>query len=131
MLQPGQTAVSAPPPAGGQAPPPSQVIRTLDPAEIKLLMKQGEQFIAAGDLVTAASSSNGPRKPATPPPRWPWRLPMIPACWRSSAWWGWAAPTWRRRACGIKGPRALARPKPRGGCAFLLVEFGGRAVANS
>ena len=53
MLQPGQTAVSAPPPAGGQPPPPSQAIRVLDPTEIKLLMQQGEQFIAAGDLVTA------------------------------------------------------------------------------
>jgi hypothetical protein len=45
MLQPG--APSA------QAPFPSEAVRPLDPAEIELLMQQGEQFIAAGDLVTA------------------------------------------------------------------------------
>jgi hypothetical protein len=38
---------------GAQAPPSSTTIRVLDPEEIKLLMKQGEQFIAAGDVVTA------------------------------------------------------------------------------
>jgi hypothetical protein len=32
---------------------PREADRTLDPAEIELLMQQGEQFIAAGDLVTA------------------------------------------------------------------------------
>jgi hypothetical protein len=36
-----------------EAMPPRQADRTLDPAEIELLMQQGEQFIAAGDLVTA------------------------------------------------------------------------------
>jgi hypothetical protein len=34
-------------------PPPSAPIRTLDPAAIALLVKQGEQFVATGDLVTA------------------------------------------------------------------------------
>jgi hypothetical protein len=43
--QPGAT--------GAQAPPSSKTIRVLDPEEIKLLMKQGEQFFAAGDVVTA------------------------------------------------------------------------------
>jgi hypothetical protein len=38
---------------GTQAPSPGKVIRTLDPEEIKLLTRQGEQFAAAGDLVTA------------------------------------------------------------------------------
>ena len=38
---------------GTQAPPSSKTIRVLDPEEIELLMKQGEQFIAAGDVVTA------------------------------------------------------------------------------
>jgi hypothetical protein len=38
---------------GAQLPPASKATRALDPEEIKLLMKQGEQFIAAGDVVTA------------------------------------------------------------------------------
>jgi hypothetical protein len=38
---------------GAAAPPASKTIRTLDPDEIALLIKQGEQFVAAGDLVTA------------------------------------------------------------------------------
>jgi hypothetical protein len=45
MVQPSAT--------GAQAPPSSKTIRVLDPEVIKLLMKQGEQFIAAGDVVTA------------------------------------------------------------------------------
>ncbi len=45
MLQPGAT--------GAQAPPASNAIRALDPQEIELLVRQGEQFVAAGDLVTA------------------------------------------------------------------------------
>jgi hypothetical protein len=45
MVQPSAT--------GAQAPPSSKAIHVLDPEEIKLLMKQGEQFIAAGDVVTA------------------------------------------------------------------------------
>jgi hypothetical protein len=45
MVQPSAT--------GAQAPPSSKAIRVLDPEVIKLLMKQGEQFIAAGDVVTA------------------------------------------------------------------------------
>jgi TPR repeat protein len=31
----------------------STAVRVLDPEEIELLMKKGEQFIAAGDVVTA------------------------------------------------------------------------------
>src|SRR5262245_12577649 len=36
-----------------QIPPASKATRVLDPEEITLLMKRGEQFIAAGDVVTA------------------------------------------------------------------------------
>jgi hypothetical protein len=45
MLQPGVI--------GEQAMPSSKTSRLLDPEEIKLLMKQGEQLIAAGDVATA------------------------------------------------------------------------------
>jgi hypothetical protein len=45
MLQPSAT--------GDQASPASKSVRMLDPEEIKLLMKQGERLIAAGDVVTA------------------------------------------------------------------------------
>ena len=45
MLQPSEPAP--------KAPPPRKVTRTLNSEEIELLVKQGEQFIAAGDLVTA------------------------------------------------------------------------------
>jgi hypothetical protein len=38
---------------GTQVPSPGKVIRALDREEIQLLTKQGEQFAAAGDLVTA------------------------------------------------------------------------------
>jgi hypothetical protein len=52
MLQPREPALAPREPAP-QAPPPVKAVRTLDPEQIKLLVKQGEQFIAAGDLVTA------------------------------------------------------------------------------
>ena len=45
MLQPGTPSA--------QASPSSPAVRALDAEQIKLLMKQGEQFIAAGDVVTA------------------------------------------------------------------------------
>jgi hypothetical protein len=45
MLQPGTPSA--------QAPLSSPAVRALDAEQIKLLMKQGEQFIAAGDVVTA------------------------------------------------------------------------------
>jgi TPR repeat protein len=45
MVQPGEPVA--------QIPPASKATRVLDPEEIKLLMKQGQQFIAAGDVVTA------------------------------------------------------------------------------
>jgi hypothetical protein len=45
MLQPRTPAA--------QDAPSSPVLRALDSGQIKLLMKQGEQFIAAGDVVTA------------------------------------------------------------------------------
>jgi len=48
MLQPGVT--------GAQAPSPGKANRALDPEEIELLKKQGEQFAATGDLVTARIS---------------------------------------------------------------------------
>jgi hypothetical protein len=49
---------AAPPPtpaaAAPAAPPPTATaVRTLDPDEIKLLVQQGDQFVATGDLVTA------------------------------------------------------------------------------
>jgi TPR repeat protein len=40
-------------PAPDQAASAGQPVRTLDPESIKLLMQQGEQFVASGDLVTA------------------------------------------------------------------------------
>jgi len=46
-------AMVQPSAAGAQAAPASKGTRVLDPEEIKLFMKQGEQFIAAGDVVTA------------------------------------------------------------------------------
>jgi hypothetical protein len=45
MLQPGTPSA--------QAPPSGKAIRVLDPEEIELLMKKGEQFLAAGDVVAA------------------------------------------------------------------------------
>jgi hypothetical protein len=45
MVQPGEP--------GAQIPPASKATRVLDPEEIKVLMEQGQQFIAAGDVVTA------------------------------------------------------------------------------
>jgi hypothetical protein len=50
----GETvAIGQPSATGAQAPPSSKTIRVPDPEEIELLMKQGEQFITAGDVVTA------------------------------------------------------------------------------
>jgi len=46
-------AMVQPSAADTQAAPASKGTRVLDPEEIKLFMKQGEQFIAAGDVVTA------------------------------------------------------------------------------
>jgi len=47
------TAMLSPGPSGAQMPPVSKAVRRLDPEDIKLLMKQGERFTAAGDLATA------------------------------------------------------------------------------
>jgi hypothetical protein len=44
---------AAPAPTAVPAPPATRAFRTLAPDEIALLLRQGEQFIAAGDLVTA------------------------------------------------------------------------------
>jgi hypothetical protein len=50
----GETAATLQPSATpDQAPLSSEPIRVLDPEEIKLLLKQGEQLIAVGDMVTA------------------------------------------------------------------------------
>lgn len=50
----GETVAMVQPRAtGAQTSPSSKATRVLDPEEIKLLMKQGQQFIAAGDVVTA------------------------------------------------------------------------------
>jgi hypothetical protein len=51
---PEAPTASPPQPADVEAAPASKAaVRTLDPEEIKLLIKQGDQFVAAGDLVTA------------------------------------------------------------------------------
>jgi hypothetical protein len=55
---------------GAQDPPSTPAVRALDAEQIKLLMKQGEQFIAAGDVVTARMHSNERRKPAMPRLQW-------------------------------------------------------------
>jgi hypothetical protein len=44
---------AAAPPAIVEAAPASKPVRALDPEEIKLLVKQGDQLVAAGDMVTA------------------------------------------------------------------------------
>ena len=46
-------AALPPAPAPDQAAPAAQAVRELDPVAIKLLMQQGEQFVASGDLVAA------------------------------------------------------------------------------
>jgi hypothetical protein len=46
-------ATLQPRPSSDQSPPANKATRVLDPEEIKLLMKQGQQLIAAGDVVTA------------------------------------------------------------------------------
>ena len=38
---------------GAQAPPSSPAVRPLKAEQIRLLVKQGEQFVAAGDVITA------------------------------------------------------------------------------
>jgi hypothetical protein len=48
-----ETAGMLPGEPGAQVGSASKASRVLDPEEIKLFMKQGEQFIAAGDVVTA------------------------------------------------------------------------------
>ena len=48
MLQPGTPSA--------QAPLSSPAVRALDAEQIKLLMKQGEQFIAVGDVITARTA---------------------------------------------------------------------------
>jgi len=53
-LPPGETlAMLQPRDTGIQTPPANETIRVLDPEEIKLFTKQGEQFAEAGDFVTA------------------------------------------------------------------------------
>jgi hypothetical protein len=53
-----RAAVATLPPGtlGAQDPPLSTAVRALNPDEIMLLMKQGEQFIAAGDVLAARIS---------------------------------------------------------------------------
>jgi hypothetical protein len=46
-------AASPPDPVPDQATPAGKAIRELDPESIKLLMQQGDQFVASGDLVAA------------------------------------------------------------------------------
>jgi hypothetical protein len=50
----GETMVLPPPSATAtEIPPPSKPVRMLDQEEIALLVKQGEQYVTAGDLATA------------------------------------------------------------------------------
>jgi hypothetical protein len=44
---------AAPPPQVAERAPQPVPTRTLDPAEVDVLVKQGQQFVAAGDFVTA------------------------------------------------------------------------------
>jgi hypothetical protein len=53
LLEREAVAMLQPAAAGAPAAPVSSALRSLDPEEIKLLIKQGEQFVATGDLVTA------------------------------------------------------------------------------
>jgi hypothetical protein len=53
LSEKGPAAMLSPGEPGPQASTSSKTIRTLDPDEIKVLVKQGEQFAAAGDLVGA------------------------------------------------------------------------------
>ncbi len=46
-------ATSQPTATGAESPSASKAVRALDPEELKLLTRQGEQFASAGDLVTA------------------------------------------------------------------------------
>jgi hypothetical protein len=46
-------AMSHPATTGAKSPSTSKAVQTLDPDELKFLIKQGEQFAAAGDLVAA------------------------------------------------------------------------------
>jgi hypothetical protein len=46
-------APPSPDPAPNQAAPAGKPVRELDPEAVKLLMQQGDQFLASGDLVTA------------------------------------------------------------------------------
>jgi hypothetical protein len=46
-------AMSEPAATGAESPPSSKAVRALDPEELKVLTRQGEQFASAGDLVTA------------------------------------------------------------------------------
>jgi TPR repeat protein len=46
-------AILPPSTPAAQNQPSSPAVRTLDPEQVKLFIKQGEQFIAAGDVVTA------------------------------------------------------------------------------
>jgi hypothetical protein len=52
----GTLAVWPPSPSGAQASPASTAVGALDPEATKLLMKQGQQFAAAGDLIAARSA---------------------------------------------------------------------------
>jgi hypothetical protein len=47
------TATLSPGPSDAQTPQASKAVRRLDPEDIKRLIKQGEQFAATGDLITA------------------------------------------------------------------------------
>jgi|SRR6267142_4283856 hypothetical protein len=50
---PAQSVERAPPPQVAERAPQPVPTRTLDPSEVDVLVKQGQQFVAAGDFVTA------------------------------------------------------------------------------
>jgi hypothetical protein len=100
--------------------PSSKASRVLDPEEIKLLMKQGEQLIAAGDVATArtvlqraadAGDANAAMAlGATYDPNVLARLGVV----------GWAL-SWRRRGAGTKRPRPSARRMQDAGSTFWQI----------
>ena len=128
MLQPAETVAQPPPPAAPRTP--SKALRTLHPEQIKLLLKQGEQFIAAGDLVRPGWCCSAPRKRAMRPPRLLWVRPMTQVCWQSSASWEWAPRTSRKRGAGTKRRRASARPRQHDGSRFLRTGDHTAAIAS-
>jgi hypothetical protein len=84
-----RAAVATLPPGalGAQDPPLSTAVRALNPDEIMLLMKQGEQFIAAGDLLAARISFQRAAEAGDADAAVALGRPMILLCLQRSVWW--------------------------------------------